>query len=329
MHEMEFRLIERYLEGKASVDEKKQVLDFFKYNDLGPENEIIIREWWNNYKNENGIQGHPEKILRNIHGQIKTHGNKKSAYLRWFGIAASFFLLVSVTFFFYRHSDRVNNEQSAVEMVTKQTPKGAKLKFELPDGSMVNLNSNSKLTYPTRYEDILKVDLEGEAYFDVAMNTERAFVVECHSLTTTVIGTSFNISAFDEQNVVVSVTSGKVKVDIDEDMSQSIFLIPGEQVKWDKFSGAAQVQHFNLYKTLAWKEGVIIFDENGLCEIIDVLERWYGVEVQVIGVDDVCGVKWKYSGEFINENLRNVLNGIAYVKGFDYEINGKKILIKL
>jgi transmembrane sensor len=329
---MDFKIIERYFKGKASPDEIKQVLDFFKEKDLNPANEEMLRFWWDHFQYENGLKRSADKILNRIHNQMGTQVNrKKPAKLTWLGIAASIILMVSLTFILYNNRPiEPRSGQEFAQMVTKQTPVGVKLKFELPDGSMVNLNSNSKLIYPAEFDQYgRKVILQGEAYFDVTRNPDRSFIVECNSLTTTVLGTSFNISSYSEE-VVVSVTSGKVKVDIAHNDSQSIYLTPGEQVKWDTLQQSVQVQPFNLYSTIAWKEGIIIFNESGLTEIVETLQRWYAVDIQVVGVlDNNNSEKWRYSGEFDNESLRNVLNGIAYVKGFDFEISGKKVTIKL
>jgi transmembrane sensor len=324
---MELKTIEKYLNGTASPVEKKQVLDFFKHEDLVPENEDMLRIWWDQY--ENDIKGPSDKVLVNIHEIIKIKENDKYAHLKWLGIAVSMILLFSISYLLSTNNPSTDFQDLEMpQMVTKQTPSGVKLRFELPDGSMVNLNSNSSLMFPEKFVNERNVVLEGEAYFEVAKKADQIFKVECFGLSTTVLGTSFNISSFEEV-VVVSVTSGKVIIDFNDVNAQPVHLISGEQVKWDKLSGDTRVNQFNIYEATAWKEGVLIFDDCGLCDIIKTLERWYGVEINVEDKRDICSLDWSYTGQFKNESLKNVLYGIAYVKGFYFEIKDKKVWIKL
>ena len=106
-------------------------------------------------------------------------------------------------------------------------------------------------------------------------------------------------------------------------------LKPGEQICYNEMNQSASVMPFDVIKTIAWKDGILIFNDSDLNDIIKKLQRWYGVEIRVNGLEDIKDVKWKYSGEFDNESLDNVLGGISYVKGFDFKIEGKKVYLNM
>ncbi len=325
---MDIKTIEKFFNGKATEEEKHRVMIFFKEKELNTENSAMLKTWWDRFVEES-TEDPSNKILKVIHEQVNFQvSHRKSYHLKWFGIAAALALILCISYLFYQFSE-TEKSFPITEMITKQTPIGVKLHFALPDGSMVNLNSGSKITYPLNFDSgVRKVHLEGEAFFEVAKNSDQPFVVECNNLTTTVLGTSFNITSPNDDKVVVSVTSGKVRIDHKDHHDQLIYLTPGEEVIWDNIKKLGHVQHFDPYKTVAWKDGIIIFDESGLTDIIDKLNRWYGVEVEVIGVD-INHVKWQYSGEFDNETLENVLSGIAFVKDFKYKISDKKVQLYL
>lgn len=316
---MEFKWIEKYFSGKASGEEKKQTLKFFHEKELRGEKERLLKDWYENYQPEEELNVRSVKILNNIHRHI----DKKPDFLIWGKVAAALLILLAAGYLLLRGKLVEEVAEKPVEWVIKQAPEGVKLQFELPDGSFVHLNSGSSLKFSREFND-RNAFLEGEAYFDVVSDPQRPFKVECDEVTTTVLGTSFNIFSHQKE-VVVSVATGKVKVDFGGKGPSTVYLKPGEQVALDRDKETTEVSHFNLYKTIAWKEGVILFEESGLADIIDILQKWYGVEIEIVGIEDIRNVKWEYSGEFDNETLENVLAGIGYVKGFRYKISGRKV----
>lgn len=325
---MDIKTIEKFFNGRATEEEKHRVMIFFKEKELNTENSAMLKTWWDSFVEEN-TEDPSNKILRGIHEQVNFQvSHRKTNHFKWLGVAAAILVIFCVSYLFYHITDR-EQDTPITEMITKETPDGVKLNFKLPDGSLVYLNSGSKITYHPDFDSgVRKVQLEGEAFFEVAENPDQPFVVDCNNLITTVLGTSFNITSQKDNMVVVSVTSGKVKVDHRDNNERLIYLSPGEEVLWDNYKKQGHIQHFDPYKTVAWKEGIIIFDECGLTEIIDKLNKWYGVDVEVRGAN-INQINWQYSGEFDNESLENVLSGIAFVKDFKYKISGKKVQLYL
>ena len=162
---------------------------------------------------------------------------------------------------------------------TIEAPAGGQWKLKLPDGSLVFLNALSSITYPTRFTGHeRKVQLKGEAYFEIAHNKAMPFKVESLGQTVEVLGTHFNIMAYaDESAVKTTLIEGSVKLS-DLKSKQSELLKPGEQGILNS-SGNLSVIQVNTDKVIAWKNGKFVFDDESIETIMRNLARWYNVEV--------------------------------------------------
>ena len=248
-------------------------------------------------------------------------------------IAASIILGVCLSIFAFQYFNvpDQSGKSASINYIEKSNPRGQKLSIFLSDGSKVILNSESKLTYPEEFtENARTLYLEGEAFFEVAHDKDRPFTVTSGTIATTALGTSFNVRAYPEEATVqVSLATGKVKVKGKKDSNnftnnKLLILDPGEGVTYDKASKILNKGYFDVKKSLAWKEGIIYFKDANFDEIIGKLERWYGVEFEIInGKNEV----WHYTGEFNNESLENVLMGIGFSKSFKYEIKDENVII--
>ena len=259
---------------------------------------------------------------------------KNHAYINYgTRIAASIILGVCLSIFAFQYFNvpDQSGKSASINYIEKSNPRGQKLSIFLSDGSKVILNSESKLTYPEEFtENARTLYLEGEAFFEVAHDKDRPFTVTSGTIATTALGTSFNVRAYPEEATVqVSLATGKVKVKGKKDSNnftnnKLLILDPGEGVTYDKASKILNKGYFDVKKSLAWKEGIIYFKDANFDEIIGKLERWYGVEFEIInGKNEV----WHYTGEFNNESLENVLMGIGFSKSFKYEIKDENVII--
>lgn len=176
---------------------------------------------------------------------------------------------------------------SGVQLLTLSTPKGGTYQVTLPDGSKVWLNAASKLRYPSRFAKKERiVELEGEAYFDVArtLKTIRPFLVKSRNQTVEVLGTRFNISAYnDESEVKTTLVEGSVKVALINKASTSpAILKPGQQSIVGK--ERTTVNDVDVSSFVGWKEGYFIFNGTELREAMKQLSRWYDLEVAYEGI---------------------------------------------
>jgi transmembrane sensor len=259
-----------------------------------------------------------------------SNGRKKSvAHIfrsSWLKAAVISGVVLTSIYFLQNRSETVP-EEPVITMVEKQNPKGQKSKVFLPDGSVVHLNSNSKLVYPKHFEEGKRhVKLFGEAFFEVVGDSLNPFVVESHQLVTHVLGTSFNVKDYPEQqDAEVSLVKGKVQVQLKEN-EQELLLHPGEFAIRDARGSGLNTGKFNYLANVAWKDGILYFEETALDMAFSTLEQWYGVSFTF---NRMPATDIKVTGKFDNEYLTNVLKSLSYSISFDYEIkNGTDVKIE-
>jgi transmembrane sensor len=212
-----------------------------------------------------------------------------------------------------------------IKMIHKRTAPGEKLQLTLPDGTRVWMNSVSELEFPVEFnEEERVVRLSGEAYFEVEKDSIRPFRVHAEGTVTTAVGTSFNVSAKNLSRVNISLLTGRVKVEAPL-LSEGFYLDPGQDMQFEPEIEKISIQGFNAGRVIAWKEGKLIFTEASLSEAVKKLEEWYGVSIHL---ENAKAIKWRYSGEYHNQTLDNVLNSMAHVQKFRYKIKGNKVEFK-
>ena len=168
------------------------------------------------------------------------------------------------------------------------TPNQVINEYTLPDGSVVALNSNSKLVFPKQFKgDTREVTIEGEAFFDVKPNPEKPFIINAGNAQVKVVGTSFNVSAYPEsESVEVVVKTGKVQVisKITDELSigNQIYLTPGEKGTLSNNSNNPEKSENTDPNYLAWKTHDFVFAEVPLNEVFKCLEKTYHVNIEVL-----------------------------------------------
>ena len=299
--------------------------------------EIIISvEYKRKYKhNEKDFIEVLENILENGNDQkpiSKSARYNSKKLLRYVAVITLLFVVGSVWWHTHKNNYTLKNEIRNIT-VTKETLKGQKLTLILNDGTEIKLNSETKLTYPQKFSTSKReVFLEGEAFFDVTKDSLRPFIIHSGNLTTKVLGTSFNINAYpNQQEITVAVVSGKVQVKKHQlernHVEEKINLIPNEQVIYNTESIKLEKKPVkDLHKIIAWKNNIIIFHEANFKEIVAVLERFYGVNFEVKKYITM-GEKGLFSGEYNNEPLRNVLESLSFAGNFRYSIEKNKVTI--
>ena len=224
---------------------------------------------------------------------------KKKKQITWIlSVAASVLLLVGL-FFIFRNKEQVfvaeNNIATAV----------------LPDSSIVVLNRQSKIVYPKNFENNRSVKLEGNAFFSVKHKEQTSFVVEAGEFLIRVVGTEFYINTVDSFEVDVS--RGIVSVKKKDNPSDSVLLHAGERIVYKNEKIVKQKLTNNNY--LAWKNKKIVFRQTPLKDVCMILERTYGVEIQIA---DPKISKLKLTATFDHKQLKSVLKVIQ--ETFDIKI---------
>lgn len=240
-------------------------------------------------------------------------------------IAAFVLLLVSAGYsFFFLNNALKTPEYAEGSLVELTIAGGQRLSVELPDGSVVLLNASSTIKYPETFSDSLRVvELMGEAFFEVAKDPHKPFVVRTGTLTTRVLGTSFNVRYREgEDRITVALLSGKVRV---QAPAGTHVLEKGDLAVLGKEGSTIELRKWDYLKDFGWKDGVLYFDRATLPEIARAIEDWYGVDVVIMSGRYKEG---HYTGSFDNESLKNVLESLSFSFEFSYKWEGNRVEIR-
>lgn len=173
---------------------------------------------------------------------------------------------------------RVKATSGEPEMKTISTPRGKDYELVLSDGTVVLLNADSKITFPTRFTgDCRTVKLVGEAYFKVSKNKHLPFIVEAGNLSTRVLGTEFNLKAYPHSDVNVTLIKGSVAVNAE---GKEVMLKPGENAEYSE-NKDIEVTTVDTEGYIQWKDGYFYFDNVPLIDVVRDLGRWYNVNIEI------------------------------------------------
>jgi transmembrane sensor len=326
--------IEKFFSGKLSEKEAKKFLIWLHSKDgENVFNSRVDELWKTQTERDKEKKGDNQHIAHDVQMTREKDINQrsKSMVTNSLRIAASLLIIFSVTYLFFikKGSDLIENQiivdNTPIEIL-KSVPKGQKSKISLPDGSIVFLNSESSIKFMDNFEVNRTIHLFGEAFFEVAKDENHPFEVITDRLVTTALGTSFNIKAYENSSKIeVSLATGKVK--IAESINNSLIEIsPGEGISYLPTKGELELQTVDIRSVLNWKDGILQFEKLPLPEVIEILERWYGVDIEVIGINPSKTVKC--TGKFKpNEYLSNVLDALGHSIEFNYKINQKKVTL--
>ena len=205
---------------------------------------------------------------------------------------------------------------------TMTTPKGRQYSLVLADGTKVWLNAASSLTFPTAFSGKeRKVRLTGEAYFEVAKNGAIPFKVEAANMEVKVLGTHFNIMAYDEESSIkTTLLEGSVRI---TEGNVAAFLKPGQEATLDR-KGVLEIEDANIEEAVAWKNGLFQFNNADIRSIMRKLNRWYNIEVVYHGNIE----ERSFSGVISQHtNLSQVLKMLQLTKEVNFKMEGARVIV--
>lgn len=217
--------------------------------------------------------------------------------------------------------DADTSKENGNSFNTLSTPTGGQYNIVLADGTKVFLNAVSSIKYPTQFNgDQRVVELEGEAYFEVAKDKSKPFIVKSDKQTIEVLGTHFNVHAYNNEAAVkTTLLEGSVAV---SSKNQKAILKPGQQSNISDNAKIA-IREVDTEAAIAWKNGRFKFDNADLKSVMKQLERWYGIKVEYRG--DVSDVRFN-GGTFRNKNLSEVLK-VLELSNIKFKVEGKTITV--
>lgn len=213
-------------------------------------------------------------------------------------------------------------EENDISYNTLSTARGEQYQVRLPDSSLVWLNAASRLKFPSSFHALKerRVELSGEAYFEVAKNKLKPFVVQSSGQEVKVLGTHFNISSYaDEQNAVTTLLEGSVQILGNGEMK---VLKPGERAV--RTGTRIKVSEADLSEDMAWKNGDFYFNNEGIASIMRQISRWYDVDIIYQG--ELTEEKF-YGTISRSKNINQVLNVLEKTRSVHFKIEGRRILI--
>ncbi|MDQ2179654.1 FecR family protein [Marinifilum sp. D714] len=225
------------------------------------------------------------------------------------------------------YQKKSNITKSQLTYNTIIIPRGGEYKLTLMDGTRIWLNSNSKLRFPSEFgSGIRRVELKGEAFFEVAKDSVHPFVVNANKAQVKVLGTSFNVNAYSDLNeIVTTLVEGRVEVS-DTLFGNKVKLLPNEQFRFNKSTGEILKQVVNTDIYTAWKDGRFVFENESLEDIMTRLSRWYNVEVSFL---NESVKKLRFSGDLTRyDNIDQILELIEVTQKVKFTIKDRTLLVE-
>ncbi len=327
MHEaFDPELLEKFYRHECSDEEIYLVEEWFVGLDHRKDINLRVSEEWENTPLTGKQKELLQDILYKIHFDLRVEefeqekGKSKIAILNkiFASVAVSVILVLFGLWLGNNYGLGVKNNYSEI-----RAPYGSRVHFELPDGSTGWLNNGSSLKYPMRFVGgERQVFLVGEGYFDVMHNSNKPFVVQTENNKVVALGTSFNVQAFKgDIEEEVTLIKGEVVVRrklSDNKYSDILVMKPGQHVELNVNTGEIAFLEQEAEKYISWKDGKMVFRNDPLSSIINEMERFYNVDIEV---KDIELFKYHFHATFEDETLYEALRLLTLSTPIKYKIS--------
>lgn len=280
---MEKELLHKFFAGTATLEEKEAIMHWMESD---PDNkQFLLKE----RKLYNAVLLHGEDK------QVQQQAGRQQYFLRR-GVArflrVAAMIVVAFGLGYFWQSEKT---EGPITMQTISVPAGQCVNVTLPDGSNIWLNAQTTIQYPVSFnKENRQVKLDGEAYFDVAKDSKRPFIVNTKECSVEVLGTKFNIDAYSSRDKFETVLmEGSVKVSMLDDPTQAVSLKPNNKVY--RSNGKLLTQKVSNYERYRWKEGLICFVDEPFKVVMEDFEKFYGL---TIVVNNQKVTQYLYTGKF-------------------------------
>ena len=325
---MDENLLVNYITGQASDGDKETIKKWIDESEERKLELVRLKNVWNiaglsNEVNQEKKQKAIQQILQKIK-RLKTSSPKSIGSYPWFKYAAILilFLCLSGTMGYVAFRAGMYNQLAGFTEII--VPNGERSDVILPDGSHVKLNSGSSLKFNLSVGGSeRKVQLNGEAFFDVVHDKTRPFIVETSGMDVEVLGTKFNITSYsDDQLITTFLESGKVKVNVKG--KKPIFLKPNEVVRLEKNTNKLSKLVANDGRYTDWRKGILTMKDETMAGMARKLERRFGVEIQF---GDPGIKKHTYNGSLKGDDLITVLEAMKFSSSMTYKRLGNRVIL--
>lgn len=334
----------KYLNETCSDEEAQEIVANLEDsgNDISLMNEAGSQ--WNTLNIEHKEDFRPienrlimDRILDRLHHRIRLHEEesnrkqlRKNKFFAAFAKVAAVLILPLLVYSIYLTSRTFKTIPLVAKQVvwqTVKTPVGMQTDFMLPDGSHIWLNAGSVFKYPVSFaKDKRQVEIIGEAFFDVAKDVSHPFLVKAGKMNVEVTGTRFNIMNYpDEKLTELILETGSVRLFSGnyEDQKTIEIIKPGELAVIDNAKNQLSVGKVDIEKYTAWKEGMLIFRDDQMDEVVKKLNRWFNVEIELQSSDLK---EYVYTATYRDETLPQILELLKISAPINYNIIERKRL---
>ncbi|CAM4340223.1 FecR family protein [Pedobacter westerhofensis] len=343
-------LLARKMAGEATAEELKQLDELIlRYPDAVYYEEILKEIWEASAGNAEDVPDPGQAYL--LH-QLKYHQDfpvqadhaTKSAEPseNMFSLAVGMLIVLLVCFTYWNVRDKGGPE------IRISVAKGMRRNFVLPDGTLVWLNSGSKLSYAADFnqKDARKVHLEGEAFFDVKHLAGRPFIVHTEKISVKVLGTAFNIQAYPEDRTSeATLLRGSIELYVNGSAKQKVILSPSEKFAFReersrqksniRTKGTRNLILIDHVKPLkigsseyieetSWKDNRLVFKNESLAELKPKFERWFNVK---ISMESPLTGTYRFTGVFTKESITEALTAMQLIKPFTFKLSAHDVII--
>lgn len=318
------QLLIRYWDKTASRADKEELLQWLKTSDENRRYFNSSFELWTASLSANKVQSDTAferfKSTINQEEQLSIKRIKLQPYLLRI---ASICILTLLGYFVVQNTSFWKKEVYVQEVIM---PHGNKGKITLPDGSLVWLNSDSKISYPRDFSDAKReVAIEGQAYFEVAKDADRPFVLTADKVSVEVLGTKFDVQNYPAKNEIsVTLLEGSISVS-DDTNPKGQLLSPDQKYTYSKESRTNKIDKTNATFSNVWIQDKLTFENKKLSDIIPYIENWFGVTVVC---DTQLAENTRLTFTIRQDSLDDILQSIEYISTLSFEENNNKVYIK-
>ena len=256
----------RFFEGTITAEEECELYGFLNGN---PQGLAQMREWESCWKRDHVPPADVLDSLDSLRRKIRRRRPLRRLWLR-----ISVLALVSTLVLHLLPAERPE------QLFTVEAPQGTHSRISLPDGTQVWLNAGSALSYGSSFNETSReVSLSGEAYFEVAKNPERPFIVDMGNASIRVLGTTFSVKADKGKDQITAVLlEGSIRF---ESPTQQVLLAPDQQLTFIRSTNKIDIQSVNAKENLAWKDGLLKYKSIALCTLLNELEKRYEIPIHI------------------------------------------------
>jgi ferric-dicitrate binding protein FerR (iron transport regulator) len=336
-HHTYSQLFSKYLSGNCSDEEKVSLEKWLKQS---PENQVEFDDYQKIWQYAEVNEGkyvidvdagwkELNQRMNAVEALTVMQENKPAFNKRLIYIASrvAAVLIISLSLYFIFNSTHKNKETSYVQLTAAEVNEPF---IVLSDGSEITLNNNASISYPEEFSaDVRKIKFEGEAYFNIAHNHEKPFIIDAGDLQIKVLGTSFNFCTCPEGDIMVLyLESGKLQFasvnKADGSVKEQLILMPGQKGVYNKESGLISKTEYKNQNFLAWKTGVLTFEETPLAEVLSTIGQTYKLNIKTNKTYDACCL----TARFENETPESIFESIHTIFGVEYDIDGQNVVLK-